>query len=70
MQFLIGFITAIVSVIILMVAFLLGQRSNKRDKDKSIKVGFEEEEKARQRGMNNVLSYDLDVAIGRREQRE
>lgn len=54
-----------------MVAFLLGKKSNKpRDKDKSIKVGFEEEEKARQRGMNNVLSYDFDVAIGRREQRE
>lgn len=66
MQYIIGLVLALVFFICLGLAFYLGYRFGKKDKPAANKVTKEEQEKLKKRleGLQNMMNYDLNQALG------
>lgn len=48
------------------VAYHIGRRQNKRDMVEKLSREEQEEAEKRLKGLENIMNYDYDVAIGRR----
>lgn len=74
MEILIGFLLCFVPVITFTLGFVFGIRYNKTSQEKeAVVTAIEKEEKEtlkRQKGFNNIMNYDIKVAIGETEQLE
>ncbi|MEG0133107.1 MAG: hypothetical protein RR851_13190 [Clostridium sp.] len=66
---LIGYTVGLITCIALFLAYKIGGKVNTPKKHEE-STKDEMEQLKRQRGMQNIMDYDIDVAIGRREQIE
>lgn len=72
--FIFGLLSSILFASLFYLGFIFGRDYKPREKketaeEKEIKKVKEKELMLRQQGLNNILDYDIDVAMGRREQK-
>lgn len=74
-DFLIGFMACLMVVITFTLGFICGKGYNKTSNNKEATVtttedNLKKEKLRRQKGFNNIMNYDISVAMGDREQFE
>jgi len=66
MDILIGSLTTVIFFCCLAIAYQLGRKHNKTETAQQLTEQEAKEEELKLKGWQNVLDYDVDVAIGRR----